>query len=795
MQEGSPKKQASAAAATKRAKRLDRFMAWLISAGGALIIAAVLGIMVFITVEALPLFRGTKVREMPAGPIPAVDALFIDESGTAAAIFGRAEGFMCVPLGRDQAAPVDQGALGLEGAGGAGEAREARGTKSSNAKNAKDSGDHAPALPWRKVFFSSAKGRAVVQAADGRTFAAEIRWTQGNGGGDSGESADPTELTGPTGSVRPVAHVDWLGPFLTKPSDALVAARAIRGGGLMGGWSLKVAAVADGAMMVAEAEPGVPILWTTCPLPPSASLGTLAVPYPQLGTLAVPYPRSSAAEWSEDGSWLFVGTDDGRLLAIAPGTEPLSADFGEPVTALGFALGHSSLLVGGENGRLAAYQVLRREGKSELQRFHDFGPLDGSVRGFMESLRDKRFLAYSDTGFAIDHLTTEARLACVSAEMGGAAASMSPKGDYVLAPGAPGENARMWHVRASHPEVSWGLFWKKIHYEGYSKPEHVWQSSGASDDIEPKFSLVPLLFGTIKGTLYAMLFALPIAVLAALYTSQFASAKFRETIKPTVEIMAALPSVVLGFIAGLVLAPMLEEWMMALLAFVPTAAAITVLLMLAWSKMSKSFRDRYGNGREALWLVPVIVLALAASSWMAPLVEKAFFGGDYRDWLYTGHGIMFDQRNSIVVGFAMGFAVIPIIFSISEDAFTAVPKSLASASLACGASPWQTAWRVILPTASPGVFSAVMVGLGRAIGETMIVLMATGNTPLMDWGPFNGMRTLSANIAVEIPEAPHRGTLYRILFFTALLLFALTFVLNTAAELIRQRLRKRYESM
>ena len=720
-----------AATMAKRAKKLDRFMAWIISAGGVLIIAAVLGIMVFITMEALPLFRGAKMAELPVAPVPAGDAVFLDESGDHAAVFDRKRGFQCVSLLPD----------------------------TPDTKDTEDSEGHPPSLPWKNVFYSDAKGRVVVQAADGRAYAAELGWTQV----DDGYSA----------------QVDWTGPFLTKPGDELLAARAIRGSGLFGGWSLKVAAIANGSLMVAEVEPEAPVQWLPCPLPPSTELGA------ELGAAL------GAAEWSEDGSLLFVGTGQGQLLAVAPGMEPLTADFQEPITALGFALGHSSLLVGGKNGKLAAYQVLRRNGKSELQRFHDFKPLGGGVRGFMESLRDKRFLAYSETEFAVNHLTTESRLARAEAGVSGVA-SLSPKGDYVL---VPGESPRMWRVRAHHPEVSWGLFWNKVHYEGYSAPEHVWQSSGASDDIEPKFSLVPLLFGTVKGTLYAMLFALPIAVLAALYTSQFASSKFREAIKPTVEIMAALPSVVLGFIAGLVLAPMLEDWMMALLAFVPTAAIIILLLMLAWSKAPRAFRDKYGSGKEALWLVPVIVLALLLSSWMAPVVERALFGGDYRDWLYAGHGVMFDQRNSIVVGFAMGFAVIPIIFSISEDAFTSVPRSLASASLACGASPWQTAWRVVLPTASPGVFSAVMVGLGRAIGETMIVLMATGNTPLMDWGPFNGMRTLSANIAVEIPEAPHRGTLYRILFFTALLLFALTFLLNTAAELIRQRLRKRYESM
>jgi phosphate transport system permease protein len=143
----------------------------------------------------------------------------------------------------------------------------------------------------------------------------------------------------------------------------------------------------------------------------------------------------------------------------------------------------------------------------------------------------------------------------------------------------------------------------------------------------------------------------------------------------------------------------------------------------------------------------------------------------------------------------MGFAVIPIIFTISEDAFSSVPSSLTAASLALGASRWQTATRVVLPTASPGVFSAVMIGFGRAVGETMIVLMATGNTPIMDWSMFNGFRTLSANIAVEISEAPQGGTLYRTLFLAAGLLFLMTFAVNTVAEVIRQRLRERYKAV
>jgi phosphate transport system permease protein len=200
-------------------------------------------------------------------------------------------------------------------------------------------------------------------------------------------------------------------------------------------------------------------------------------------------------------------------------------------------------------------------------------------------------------------------------------------------------------------------------------------------------------------------------------------------------------------------------------------------------------------GAELFLIVPLLLIGAWLAYAIAPFVEAWLFAGDARQWLSTSLGITYDQRNSLVVGVAMGFAVIPIIFTICEDAFGSVPSNLVAASLAVGASRWQTAIRVVLPTASPGVFSAVMVGFGRAVGETMIVLMATGNTPIMDWSMFNGFRTLSANIAVEIPEAPQAGTLYRILFLSGALLFLLTFTVNTVAEIVRQRLRERYRAL
>jgi phosphate transport system permease protein len=202
---------------------------------------------------------------------------------------------------------------------------------------------------------------------------------------------------------------------------------------------------------------------------------------------------------------------------------------------------------------------------------------------------------------------------------------------------------------------------------------------------------------------------------------------------------------------------------------------------------------------------PLLIVALWASWDLGPVIEKVFFVvtdpatgvkvGDFRLWWPHVTGASFEQRNSLVVGFMMGFAVIPIIFTIAEDALSNVPLSLTVGSLALGASRWQTAIRIVVPTASAGIFSGLMIGLGRAVGETMIVVMATGNTPVMNWNIFSGMRTLSANIAVELPEAAEHSTLYRTLFLGALLLFIVTFLVNTVAEVMRQHLRERYKTV
>ncbi|MEL7061344.1 MAG: ABC transporter permease subunit [Acidobacteriota bacterium] len=453
---------------------------------------------------------------------------------------------------------------------------------------------------------------------------------------------------------------------------------------------------------------------------------------------------------------------------------------------------------------------------------------------------------------------------------------IAPKEDGVLAVTPDGPYVADFDPR--YPEAGFAAFFAPVWYEGYAEERHIWQSSSASDDFEMKLGLMPLIFGTLKATFYSMLFGAPLALLAALFTSEYLSGRPKAIIKPSIELMASLPSVVLGFLAALVIAPYIEDVVPATLTAFVTVPACFLLGAYLWQLLPAKTTILYKEWRIALigLLVPIGVVIAAL---LGPLVERLLFLGDIKAWLAWGpdsglderfadptggwmllmipvsallvalavgrfvnprmrdRGTEWDrrqyatadlikflsclvvmvivayalsallaalgldprggyvdtyvQRNALIVGFAMGFAIIPIIYTISEDALSTVPSHLRSASLGAGATRWQTATRIIIPTAMSGLFSALMIGLGRAVGETMIVLMAAGNTPVMEMNIFEGFRTLSANIAVELPEAVKGSTHYRTLFLAALVLFILTFVVNTVAEVIRQRFRKR----
>ena len=472
----------------------------------------------------------------------------------------------------------------------------------------------------------------------------------------------------------------------------------------------------------------------------------------------------------------------------------LHPDAPAPVSVLGTLVGGETVIAGDTRGRVSGLMRLRVTPEGEERRLKLVRAYEGNaaaVTAFAASPRGKTFLTGDAEGGVIARFGTNARtLASTDAGAPVTALEFGPKGATFTAATSGGE--KHFTLGAPHPEISFAALFGKQLYEGYDSPEYVWQSSGGTDDFESKLSLVPLIFGTLKGTFYAMLFAVPIGLAAALYTSVFATPKVKRFVKPTVEIMAALPSVVLGFLAGLWLAPLIQKATVSTLLLVPSIPLFVLVGVFLFQLLPFETRQHVRPGQELFLVLPLALLG-AAVAWSAgPVFERLFFSGDFKAWLLTSSGLKYDARNSLVIAFAMGFAVIPIIFTISEDALSSVPEHLRAASLALGASPWQTAIRVILPTASAGIFSALMVGFGRAVGETMIVLMATGNTPILDWNVFNGMRTLAANIAVEISEAPQGGTLYRVLFLSALLLFAVTFLVNTLAEALRQRLRKKY---
>ena len=260
--------------------------------------------------------------------------------------------------------------------------------------------------------------------------------------------------------------------------------------------------------------------------------------------------------------------------------------------------------------------------------------------------------------------------------------------------------------------ASWRYLLKPYQWTGYDKPEYIWQPVSQIH----KYNIIPLVIGSLKATLVALLFGVPLALGAAIYVSQLAPPRLKEWLKPGIEMLAGVPSVVLGFFALIVMATFLQSVV----------------------------------GYES-------------------------------------------RLNAFVAGIALGLAIIPVVFSIAEDALTSVPRSYTQAALALGSSKWQAAWRIVLPAAIPGVFAAVVLGFGRAIGETMIVLMASGNASIVSWSLFDSTRTMTATIAAELAETVVDGHHYRILFLVGALLFIVTFVSNLVADVVIHRLKSRLE--
>jgi len=606
----------------------------------------------------------------------------------------------------------------------------------------------------------------------------------------------------------------------------------------------------------------------------------------------LPAPASTASNlpplslrMSESGTNVFLVWESGRVVrydardlsAPAIAEETRLVEGSTSITDFELLLGRSTLLAGDSDGRVSAWfthrdaTTINPDGLT-LAEAHDFADGNAPITRIAPSPRD-RVIAVGDNAGAIRvyQVTSEARV--VDVKTGGAPIDLliiAPKSDGIIA--LAGDKLWQWDFDERYPEATLAALFTPVWYEGYEKPEHVWQSSSGTDDFEAKLGMWPLVFGTLKATLYSMLFGIPLALLAAIYTSEFLAPALRNKIKTLIELMASLPSVVLGFLAALVFAPFVQKLIPTVIVGFVTLPGMVLLGAYLWQLAPYRWTlrvERYQVLLVLAWL-PVGVLSAV---WLGPIVERVFFLGDVLSWLdgnegsgiggwmilflplaalftaivinrtlspalrgaasrmdrpriaaldlarfvagalftlltafvfawlLNGVGIdprgpnffldTYVQRNALVVGFVMGFAIIPIIYTIAEDALSAVPEHLRAASLGAGATRWQTAIRIVIPTAMSGLFSAIMIGLGRAVGETMIVLMAAGNTPVLEMNIFNGFRTLSANIAVELPEAVKDSTHYRTLFLAALILFMMTFLINTVAELVRLRFRKR----
>jgi phosphate transport system permease protein len=330
-------------------------------------------------------------------------------------------------------------------------------------------------------------------------------------------------------------------------------------------------------------------------------------------------------------------------------------------------------------------------------------------------------------------------------------------------------------------------------YEGYQVTQYFWQTE-TSEGGQEKYGVPLLIWGTIKGAFWAMFFSAPLAILTALFIAEFCPPGARTVVKSSIELMAGIPTVVVGFVAFVTLSPVLNQYYLAHTSYFANGQWVLAFIqLLFFAFVSASFcakiaMRRYSAALKVFGCIAVVILSALATTALGRLLESVL-GSTFKPIFGVGQ---YTQLNGILAGFCLGFAIIPIIFSVSEDAMRAVPQSFREASLALGGSKWETALRVVLPAALPGVYASLMLGLARAVGETMIVLMASGNTAIFDLSPFNGMRTMSAAIAIEASEKAQYSTGYHVLFFVGTVLFLMTLILNVATGQIITRLKKRY---
>ncbi|MGH7863372.1 MAG: ABC transporter permease subunit, partial [Candidatus Binataceae bacterium] len=733
----------------------DRIADWTIRIGGIAVIVAVLGIMVFLAVVVVPLFTGGKVTSVNGGVLAEVRGRMM---------FERIDEYRTIVAGLAQDGRAQANHL-LSGAGLAVGAPDiAGGPQITSWSNALE-GDYFA------LGFEDGTVRFGRLAFDTRILTPDQvpRGAREIAGGDRTDG-EAIYSPLPGSQVRRLSvRIALDDPQTIVDGKSIVAVDYRSSGTVERPTSAFVTIDSDHVARLSHTESRVNLLsgktstdYSTSVLPPLPPSNEIA------GVLI-----------TENADQVYICERSGRVFRYNTRNfnQPVLAETVElfpgetTLTAFGFLIGEQSIVAGASNGAVNIYFRIHREGAKSadgdtLVLAHQLEPQPAAIIAMNASRRRKLFATADARGSVwLRYSTSEQtllKLAPADASLRFDAVVLAPRDDAVVAISADGRYYD-WGISAPHPETTLTSIFGKVWYEGYPQPTHTWQSSSGTDSFEPKFSLVPLVFGTLKGTLYSMLFAMPLALGAAIYTSEFLHARVRSVVKPTMEVMASLPSVVLGFIAALVLAPFVETWIASVIVVFVSLPASLLAGAALWQLLPERIALKFAGLAKFFSMFGAVGVALALAYLFGPTFERVFFDGNLKAWAngdvgsdlplmalllmpvsfvatvwllnrYAGATISeimrtlgrtraalldiargiavltlasalslagawalqslgfgirggaintYVQRNSLVVGFAMGFAIIPLIYTIAEDALNSVPEHLRSASLAC----------------------------------------------------------------------------------------------------------------
>ncbi|MGC1479771.1 MAG: hypothetical protein WA771_04660, partial [Chthoniobacterales bacterium] len=561
----------------------DRFMSGFIRVGGALVIAAVLGIFVFIFLQILPLFQSAKVEEIKSVPLPdgAYTVLGIDEWGGLP--------FLLESTGRIVTADLATG-------------------RTMEIASPFDAGKSITA-----VGYSERQQKIIVGTAEGEFAIASLNYSSSVD--RENQKISLAMEAGPVASVG-VAGVPIQSIALGEAGERMLVA-AVQS--IDGQKQLHVVILTRKRTLLGAGKLEVERSYQLAPLLSGAPVQVL-----------VPTTADSLIVLNSNGSvdYLFLGSS--REFELRQTFTPFEDAEDSGVAAMNFLLGDVSLVFGGVEGETRVFSLYIPEGTNTrlFGMRHEFPALPSAPAFITSSLRNKAFLIGDGNTAALRYLTTDATR--WESALPFSAQKAVINGKYTRMVFLDTENTlHVYSLDDPHPEAGWNSFFGKLYYEGASEKKWEWQSTGGSDDFEPKLSLVPLIFGTFKGTLYAMMFAVPIAVLAALYTSQFMEPNLRQVIKPTMEIMASLPSVVLGFLAAIYIAPLIETRVPSLLLVSFGVPLASLLLGWYWSTLPITIRKYIRPGYEVFAFAPILIGLVILFWQLGPAFERiAFFTTD-----------------------------------------------------------------------------------------------------------------------------------------------------------------------